>query len=332
MNEKIKQALDWANKYLASYKKPTVFKHEKIIHTSYSIVYKIQTADEVFYLKQMPEALFSEPKALGFLKKQGAQNIPNVLAESDDLYCFLMTSCGDISLRHLFKGKIDLTKLNQGISSYTKIQRLVENKVDQLLLLGIPDWRLNRFASLYYQLIQQDKLLLDDGLTKKEIDRLHQLYPTCIKLCEDLSKYMIPETISHCDFHENNMLLDRKTGRINIIDWGETVIAHPFFSLQGCLWNIIHFNELKRTDLAYHKLQSRCVAPWLDLYDEEKLLEALNIADQLNGVYAALGYERIYAATEGQPKSVQQEYHGSIAGCLRSFLSLNSSEESRVIM
>ena len=318
------QALQWAVQYLVSYKKFSIISHQKIVHTSYSVVHKIETTQDIFYLKQTPGALFQESKILAFLNKQGCRNIPDVLAENNTLHCFLMTSCGDNSLRHLFKGDIDLTKLELGILNYTKIQRLLEDSAQQLLSLGIPDWRLDRFASLYYRLIQQDKLLIDDGLTKKEIDHLHQLYPTCIKLCEDLSKYLIPETINHCDFHENNMLLDRKTGTINIIDWGETVIAHPFFSLNGCLWNIAHFNKLKQTDLIYRKLQSQCIASWLDLYDKEKLLKALDIANQINGVYAALAYEIMYIATKDQPKTVQEEHSGSIAGCLRSFLNINS--------
>lgn len=55
-------------------------------------------------------------------------------------------------------------------------------------------------------------------------------HPKCQQLCDMLSKHSIPEAFSHSDFRENNLLLDKKTGSINIIDWGETVIAHPFFS------------------------------------------------------------------------------------------------------
>lgn len=153
----------------------------------------------------------------------------------------------------------------------------------------------------------------------KEIELFFKI--TCIKLCEDLLEYRISETINHCDFHENNMLLDEKTGDINIIDWGETVIAHPFFSLNGCLWNIVYFNDINKADPMYSDLQLQCISSWLNLYDEEKLIKAFNIADQLNGMYAALGYERLYIATENQPKKVQEEHPGSIAGCLRSFLS-----------
>ena len=323
--DQYEQALQWALQYLTSEKKLNVLDHQKAFHTSYSVVYKIKTTKEVFYLKQIPEALLSGPKVLIFLKQQGAQNIANVVAENDTLCCFLMTSCGDISLRNLFNKKVDIDKLSQGISNYTKIQRLVENKTDQLLSLGIPDWRLNKFASLYDHLLQQDKLLLDDGLTKEEINSLKQLHPLCFELCKKLSEYKIPETIGHCDFHENNMLLDKKTGDINIIDWSESIVTHPFFSLQECLWNITYFNDLEQTDPAYAKLQSHCVANWLNLHDEERLLQALNIAAKLNGAYAALGFERLYVATQNLPKTTQQEHRGAIAGCLKGFLSINSS-------
>lgn len=315
-----KHALQWAIQYLASYKKIEIVNHEIVAETAYSVVYKIETTQNIIYLKQTPEALFLEPKTLAFLHQQGCKNVPELIAENNELHCFLMSSCGDVSLRHLFNSQVDLKKINQGVFNFTSIQRLLENNVQQLITLGTPDWRLDKLPSLYYQLIQQDNLLIEDGLTVEELDRLHQLYSTCIKLCDALSQYNIPETINHCDFHENNMLLDRKTGDISIIDWGETVISHPFFSLNGCLWNITYFNTIKQADPEYNTIQSQCIEAWKDLHNEEQLLEAFHITNQLNGIFAALGYEQMYIATKEQTITVQHEHPGSIAGCLRSFL------------
>lgn len=314
------QALQWAFEYLVSNNKLEIVKHEKIVQTSYSLVHKINTTQNIVYLKQTPETLFQESKTLTYLNKQGCQNIPTIIAENKFLNCFLMTSCGGESLRHLFKEKIDLNMLNIGILNYTKIQRTLENRPSQLIALGIPNWRLEKFSSLYHQLIQRDELLMSDGLTEKEITQLNESYRTCLDLCEALSKYQLPETMNHCDFHENNMLLNKNTGDISIIDWGETVLSHPFFSLNGCLWNITYFYQIKQTDKIYRKLQRQCIAPWLELYEEKNLLDALNIANQLNGIFAALSYEQIYNATMDQTQTVQQEHPGSIAGCLRSFL------------
>jgi|GEM_PF-380377 len=311
-----KNALDWACNYLKDRFKSNLG-YEKIAATSYSSVYKIRAANSYYYLKQTPQALFTEPPVLNFFAQHSCKNIPTVVAINNDLCCFLMPSCGDISLRQYFNGNIDFEKLKQGIANYTSIQRSMEKYTTDLLGLGVLDWRLDKFFTLYDQLIQQEYLLLGDGLSKEEIKQLHKLYPVCIELCNELIHYAIPETVGHCDFHENNMLLDQKTSIINIIDWSETVITHPFFSLQGCLWNISYFYKIKQNDSIYSELQKQCVIPWLNLYTETKLLQALNIAAKLNGVCAALGFARLYAATENQLKL---EHNGAIAGCLRSFL------------
>ena len=317
---KYERALQWATQYLTSHLNLHIIHHQKVVQTAYSIVHKVETNQGIFYLKQTPEALFFEATMLAFLHQQGCENIPELLTENRALHCFIMPACGEDALRQIFQGNIDLNQLASGISNYTKIQRSLENKVPALLSLGTPDWRLNQVAALYDQLIQQNRLLIDDGLTDQEITRLHQLYPTCIQLCEDLAKYRIPETINHCDFQANNMLLDKKTGAVNMIDWGEVVIAHPFFSHNSCLWNLTYFNKLKQTDRLYGQIQSQCVTAWLDLHPEETLLKAFKIAKQLNGIFAALAYERIYLATKDQPKTLQEEHPGSIAGCLRTFL------------
>lgn len=311
------KALQWAEHVLAS----NIVAHQIVVETPWSVVYKIETTQCVVYLKQVPKALFLEPDILAFLHHHGCKNIPELIAIDPELHCFLTKSCGNVALRDLFKRKVDFPLLKIGIHSYTTIQRQLENKMQLTSALGIPDWRLNKFTSLYSELISQDKLLLDDGLAEEEINQLHLLHPTCQQLCDILSNHDIPETFSHSDFQENNMLLDEKTGSINIIDWGEAVIAHPFFSLNGCLWNLTYFNELKPTDSMYRKIQSECIVPWLNLYDEKTLLELLNIANQLLGIYAGLEYERLYVATQNNPtRTIRQEKRGSIAGCLRSFL------------
>ncbi|HHL3494050.1 TPA: phosphotransferase [Legionella pneumophila] len=314
-------ALKWALEHLELSHEFKIINQQKIIETSYSTVHRITTSkNNVYYLKQTPEMLYLEPQTITCLHEQRCRHIPTIIAKNKHLHCFLMLSCGEETLRNLFKEKIDLEMLKAGILNYTKIQRTLENKLPQLIRLGIPDWRLEKFSSLYYQLIQQEELLISDGLSTDEITFLNRAHEICINLCESLSKYQIPETINHCDFHENNIVLDHKTGTISIIDWGETVISHPFFSLNGCLWNMTYFYQIKQTDKIYETLQRQCITHWLDLHNETDLIDALKIANQLNGVFAALSYKRIYDATMGQSLTVQQEHPGSIAGCLRSFL------------
>lgn len=318
--EQADQALQWASEYLVSYFGNMDIHYGRIVETAYSIVHRIHTGMQVFYLKQTPELLFLEPKILSYLKNNGITSIPELLAENPSLNCFLMSSCGDISLRHFFNKNINVDLLKKGIIHFTNMQRALENKNSELFSIGVPDWRLEQFSSLYYSLIQKNELLISDGLTEKEIAHLHQLHTTCIDLCNALSTYRIPETLTHCDFHDNNMLMDDVTKEINIIDWGETVLAHPFFSLNGCLWNLTYFYGIKETDLIYKNLQSICVSSWKDEYEERQLINILNMANTLQGIFSALAYERMYISTEHQQKTVQQQHHGSIAGCLRTYI------------
>lgn len=313
--------LEWAKQYLVTEKESTILDVHEIVNTSYSIVHRIKTTVSTYYLKQAPEKLFLEAEMLIYLNQQGCKHIPEVIEKNDKLFCFLMGECGHASLRELFSGSINIQQLSQGISNYTTVQRSLETHLPNLLSLGVPDWRLEQFPSLYAQLVEQEELLQKDGLDTKELDNLQQLKAICVDLCSQLASFEIPETLNHCDFHENNMLLDNSTGGINIIDWGETVIAHPFFSLCGCIWNLTYFQQLKKTDSMYLQLEFCCISAWRDLHSEQKLLQALSVANQLSGIFAALGYERMYSSTEGQARSVQQEHQGSIAGCLRTFMS-----------
>lgn len=316
----INAILLWAEEYLRTQVKLKIRQVQKILQTSYSIVYKIQTSKEDFFLKKIPVDLFLEPDVIHFLNIHHCMNIPRFVAKNESLTCFLMTSCGDISLRNLFKGKFDINLLKQGIHNFTKIQRLLENNLPEMFSVQIPDWRLKKFPFLYSQLIQQEQLLLDDGMSKQEINQLHALESICINLCNELLDFGIPETINHNDFQENNMILDKTTGNISIIDWGEAVITHPFFSLCGFLWNMTYFYNMKPEDPQYKVLKLICIEPWLDHYNEEQLIKILNIANKLSGIYAALGYEKMYKATQDQKDTVQKEHPGSIAGCLRTFL------------
>jgi hypothetical protein len=125
------QALEWDVNYLTINDGP-ILNQKKIIQTPYSEVFKIETAlGKTFYLKQVPEALFLEPIMLAYFHEQDCQNTPKLVTKNNILHCCLMISCGDVSLRSLFKGRVNLDMLNQGITNYTKIQRCLENKTQE---------------------------------------------------------------------------------------------------------------------------------------------------------------------------------------------------------
>lgn len=322
-NELNKNLIQWGYKQLLSLGYTLKCnRSETVQNTPWSYVARFATSDGDVYLKHTPELLALEAPITQILREKFRASVPTIIAYHPEYHCFLMKDAGQ-SLRESLKKQFDSTLLANGVDQFTSIQLATTDHIDSFLKLGVPDWRLDHFTALYSRLIEQTPLLQQDGLSEKEMKRLHQLIPICTQLCEHLSSYKIPETLVHCDFHDNNILLDEKRNKVTIIDWGETVIAHPFFSLNSCLWNLTYFYNLKEADSLYKLVEKRCIAAWLDWYSESYLLDALQVNRKIHGAFAALGYEQLHIATKDQLVSVQQEKPGAIAGCLRTFLSAN---------
>ena len=319
----IDSALKWAREQLSIRTRGNNISEQLVSEHSWSVVYRFDTNGKVAYLKIVPKPMALEPAFLQLLHDIGVTATPELIAANASLGCFLTTACGDKTLRHDFQGQLDIGLVEQAISLYTSIQRLTEKHLANFSLLGIPDWRLNQFPLLYKELITKHDLLLNDGLTDEELMVLDALVPTVQDLCENLASLPIPPTLGHCDFHEGNVVFDSRSHVLSIIDWGETVITHPFFSLNGCLWNITYFYQVSEDSETYRKLRQHCLISWLDVLSEDNLQSAFHWAHQLSGVHAALSYLRIYEATKNQQLSVSEEKRGAISGCLRTFINLN---------
>jgi hypothetical protein len=140
---------------------------------------------------------------------------------------------GGEPLRGKLKESYDRLIVGTLLGQYARIQRALSSDVDSLLALGIDDWRMAVFPDLYDDLVHDKGLLERERLTTTEIETLWRSGEDVRRLCGALADFKIPETLEHCDFHDNNVLADAKGFLIN--DWGDAVISHPFFSLVGFL-------------------------------------------------------------------------------------------------
>ncbi len=262
----------------------------EVAATPWSSVHRILSDKGSVYLKQTPPALFLESKITPILHAQFPENTPHIIAANKDLHCFLMKDAGQ-PLREFFKAGFQSELLGCAIQKYTAIQTAFAAQINQFLDLGVPDWRLNKLPDLYGQLLTEKDLLIADGLTQSELNQLHDLLPTLTRLCGQLASYKIPETLDHCDFHDNNILIEAQTQKLTIIDWGEVVITHPFFSLVHCLHDAAYRYILQKTDHAV--LEKACFKNWLPFKSKSNLLKAWGIAQRIWPIYSALGEYRL---------------------------------------
>ncbi|WP_133128622.1 aminoglycoside phosphotransferase family protein [Legionella nagasakiensis] len=317
-NNILKEAIQWACKVLTSlgYTLKTDLP-EKVQHTHWSYVVRFKTSEGYVYLKQTPPAIALEAKISQVLHEQFDASTPKIIASNAELNCFLMKDAGQ-SLREILKKKFDKELVCSAIDQFTSLQIAVSERVDVLLDVGVPDWRLENFPDLYREVISDKKLLMDDGLSEIEIDEVGALVPKIYTLCEKLSSYSIKQTIVQPDCNDNNILIDDTSKTITIIDLGELVISHPFFSLLNFLHIIKKHHALKEEDKTYVEIKSAGLKPYMMFESEENISGAFLIAQELWFVYGILAHYRLMLACG--KKRIMSWQHGKLSSLFRGFM------------
>jgi hypothetical protein len=273
---------------------------QAILQTPWSSVYRFDTDQGSLYLKQVPSGLSKEPQVIHLLQKACGAPAPIVIADNPELYCFLMQDAG-MALREYFKQGFNTNLLLTAIRNYIEVQRNSIPHLDRLLNLDASDWRIANLPACYTLLINQKDLLNADGLNDAEIKQLSSLTSKLVSLCEQLSQYLIPDTFSHNDFHDNNLLIDPKTQKITMVDLGEVAVTHPFFSLLNMLHQVKEKHALQEE--VYQHLQLQALQFWLDYAPQDQLLAAMSLIQQCWPVHRALTEYRLLTSIEATSAS-----------------------------
>ena len=289
---------------------------ELILYTPWSEVSRFVTDQGLVYFKKVPPALFLEANIITMLHEQFHAPVPHIIAANPELHCFLMFDAG-IPLQDFFKQGFQPEVFIQVVQDYTAMQILTADKIDLFLHMGVPDWRLEQLPKLYQQLIAQEDLLINDGVTKAELKKLRALEPELILLCEQLSHYAIPAALGHCDFHDKNILVNIHTHQTTIIDLGEVAITYPFFSFLNCVHRVKEIFAL--TDSQYQHLIEACFKHWLTLESRTHLFEILSIIQQCWSIHSVLGEYRLMQSVDRVSFQALKR-QGRLAGNLRHWL------------
>lgn len=271
-----------------------------------------ETSKGPIYLKYMDPAFSIEPALLEFLRSEVTQNVPEILGWNKACSCFLMTDAGE-PLRPILKEDFQQELFLRALALCADIQIKCIPHVNKLLDLGVNDWRLKQVSPLFEKFINRVDLLIEDGLTRDELNALQHLPPAMTQLCENLNALNIPETIEHCDFHDNNILV--KGEQLTINDWGDVCISHPFFSCVSMLESAKRNHGI--SDLFCTKARDHYLSHWLDYGDLEPLRQAFDIAKTIRYFLFALSFSRIKdcPGVENYP-----QFNGYIADAMRDLM------------
>jgi hypothetical protein len=296
---------------------------ENVLNTPWSYLIRFDTSDGYIYLKHTPELFALEPTIIQILHDQFHASVPTIIGHNAKLNCFLMKDAGR-SLREILKNKFDEVLLCRAIEHFSLLQIAVSDRVDVFLDIGVPDFRLDKLPGLYKALILQNDLLIADGLSKVEISRLAALIPTVSNLCEKLFSYNIKQTIVQPDFNDNNTLIDDISQNITLIDLGEIVIAHPFFSLLNMLQQIKKHHGLADRDDRYLRIKDACFKNYMSLFKSEKHLSAAIATAQLLHLVYGISYQYRFMIACGREKLISFQ-HWKLSDLLKEFMVLCKS-------
>lgn len=237
--------------------KVAILEVEEVATTHYSYVLRLYTKNDVFYLKKVPENFFIEVDILKKLQSVYCGNlIPEVIAINRSMSFFITKSCGHQTFRTQFSGNIDIELIKNALTHYKTIQKNSVGYVQDFLNIGVPDWRMSKFPTLYDDLVDSIENWKMWGIDTHKIAHLKNAKVPLTKLCEKLAAHNIPNSLNHSDFQDNNMVIDNLSGKITIIDWAETNISCPLLSLGTCLRTIRDRYSIPEESCTYMDLQN----------------------------------------------------------------------------
>jgi Ser/Thr protein kinase RdoA (MazF antagonist) len=178
------------------------------------------------WFKANQEALRHEAALVTLLSARVPDRVPPLLAADPDRGWMLMADAGE-RLRTVVPEERSLDRWLDALEATARIGLALEDDVDALLALGVPDLRLPTLPGRYARLMD-------------EIDaepRFRDALPRVEELADGLAAYGIAETIQHDDLHDGQVFVldDRQL----IMDWGDACVSHPLFTLSVTLEGVI---------------------------------------------------------------------------------------------
>jgi hypothetical protein len=283
----------------------------------WSTVLRVPTSEGAMYFKAASPVDPYEPVLLQSLARWRPEVVPEPLAVDTERGWLLMRDAGQ-KLRNTIRPTQDIRPWLPVLPIYAELQIEMAQRVPELLMLGVPDRRLSVLPGLYEPLLTDvDVLRIDQplGLTSEQYRRLLDLSPRVAELCEELATHTIAETLNHGDLTDANIFA--RDGRFIFLDWGDSCVSHPFYSLRTVLVSAEISLGLEENSPELQPLRDAYLEPWTRYESREDLLTALDLASRLASINGALTWHRLVSRLKGLPR---EQYAEPVPALLQEFL------------
>ncbi|TMC70163.1 MAG: hypothetical protein E6J18_10590 [Chloroflexi bacterium] len=217
----------------------------------WATVMRVPVAGGFTWFKACAQVQAFEPRLTAELYTRWPDRVTEVLAVDETRRWLLLRDAG-VAVGEL--GNPPEAWL-EALPSYAEMQKgEMANALDHVGH-GVPDLRMAALPAGYERLLASQVPLARD-----EIKRLRDNAPRFIELCAALAEVGIQESVQHDDLHMANLYSDR--GKLRVLDWGDSSIAHPFFSLVVTFRFLEEVNHLAPDDPWFRRLRDAYLEPW----------------------------------------------------------------------
>jgi hypothetical protein len=248
----------------------------------WSTVMRVPTPDGDVWFKANVESLAYEASLVALLSERRPDCVPPLLAVELESGWMLMADAG-ARLRELSESERDLDRWLEILPLYAGLQIDLADEGDAFVARGAPDLRLARLPALYEELLDD----LGHAWPPDELERLRGEVERVRALSEELASFAIPETIQHDDLHDGQVFV--RDGRYRVLDWGDSCVSHPFFTLSVTLegnlaWGLDDVRGSVDTDA----FRDAYLEPFVREHGRRDLVAAAEIALRLGWVCRAI--------------------------------------------
>ncbi len=239
-----------------------------------SAILRAITDAGTLYFKALPDLFSHELPLTSALAQRFPANIPAIVAEDREQRWMLMREVSGQTLERY----TDLETWANAVRRYAQLQIALVDEVELFRQIGCPDRRPAQIVAEVDALFTDRAALQPDdspiSFTDDEIEKLQTLAPELKRACARLAEAEIPCSLDHGDLWSAQMFVQE--GETVFIDWSDSTITHPFFTLHLFLLK----EELARffagNATAYERLRDAYLEPWTIYAPMERLRRALH--------------------------------------------------------
>jgi hypothetical protein len=260
-------AIAWVDEQLERAGRPRTGDPDQMHVRPWSTVIRIPTAQGATFFKANTPELRHEALVALRLAQRVPERVPPLIADDLERGWMLMED-GGRRLREVIAEERDMSRWDDILDGAADIARAMEPDVDELLAAGVPDLRLAVLPDRYAALVEGDDIE----------QRFRDAVPRVREMAEELASYGVTESLQHDDLHDGQVFV--KGDRQLILDWGDCVVSHPFFTLSVTLEGVVAWG-LDDVENAVD------IAPLIDRYlhrydpDRPELKDAIPVALRL---------------------------------------------------